>query len=132
MDDTAIAALSASAAIIAAVGGVFGAGATAWVQRRRETGTVRTSDAQTLFTASNQLIQMLLQATQSLADRLDHMTKQFDELMARVERIVKQQDELLRLQLDQTRTLHRIESNGNGGGKDEAPKRGQGAAGGDA
>jgi hypothetical protein len=75
---------------------------------------------------------MLLQSTQTLADRLDQMTKQFDELMARVERIVKQQDELLRLQHDQTRTLHRIESNGNGGGKDETPKRGQGAAGGDA
>jgi uncharacterized protein HemX len=113
-----IAALSALAAIIAAVGGVFGAGTTAWLQKRREGGTVKTSDAQTLFTASNQLIQMLLQSTQTLTDRLDQMAQHFDTLASRVEKLVQQQDELLRLQRDQTRTLHKIESNGGSLGKE--------------
>jgi uncharacterized protein HemX len=117
VDDTTIAAISASAAVIAATGGIIGAGLTAWVQRRREAGSVTTSDAQTLFTASNQLIQMLLQSTQTLTDRLDQMAQHFDALASRVEKLVQQQDELLRLQRDQTRTLHKIE-NGGGLGKE--------------
>jgi len=118
VDDTTIAAISAMAAVIAATGGIIGAGLTAWMQRRREGGTVRTSDAQTLFSSANALIQMLLQSTQTLTDRLDQMTRQFDALTDRVEKLVQQQDELLRLQRDQTRTLHKIESNGGGLGKE--------------
>jgi uncharacterized protein HemX len=110
VDDSTIAAISASAAVIAAIGGIIGAGMTAWVQRRREAGSVTTSDAQTLFTASNQLIQMLLQSTQMLTDRLE-------TLADRMDRMIKQQDELLRLQRDQTQTLRKIE-NGGGLGKE--------------
>jgi uncharacterized protein HemX len=118
VDDTTIAAISASAAVIAATGGIIGAGLTAWVQQRREDGTVRTSDAQTLFTSANTLIQMLLQSTQTLTERLDQMAQHFDTLADRVDKMVQQQDELLRLQRDQTRTLHKIESNGGGLGKE--------------
>jgi uncharacterized protein HemX len=117
VSDAGVAALSAVAAIIAATGGIIGAGLTAWVQKRREAGSVKTSDAQTLFTSANTLIQMLLQSTQTLTDRLDQMAKHFDALADRVEKLVQQQDELLRLQRDQTRTLHKIE-NGGGLGKE--------------
>jgi uncharacterized protein HemX len=117
VSDAGVAVLSAVAAIIAATGGIIGAGLTAWVQQRRETGSVRTSDAQTLFTSANTLIQMLLQSTQTLTERLDQMAQHFDTLADRVEKLVQQQDELLRLQRDQTRTLHKIE-NGGGLGKE--------------
>lgn len=83
-------------------------------QRRREAGTVQTSDAQTLFTASNHLIQMLLQTTQTLTQRLEEMAVRFESLTDRVDRLVAQQDELLRLQREQTRTLHSIENGGKG------------------
>lgn len=83
-------------------------------QRRREAGTVQTSDAQTLFTASNQLIQLLLSTTQTLTQRLDEMVARFEQLAERVDRLVQQQDELLRLQREQTRTLHSIENGGKG------------------
>jgi hypothetical protein len=45
------------------------------------------------------------------------MAQHFDTLADRVEKLVQQQDELLRLQRDQTRTLHKIE-NGGGLGKE--------------
>lgn len=103
------------------LGTVVGAGATvagaviqANTQRRREAGTVQTSDAQTLFSASNQLIQMLLTTTQTLTARLDDMVNRFEQLAERVDRLVAQQDELLKLQREQTRTLHSIENGGKG------------------
>jgi uncharacterized protein HemX len=101
--------IAALSAVIAASGGIVGAAVTAWVQRRREGGTVRTSDAQTLFTSANQLIQMLLQSTQTMAERLE-------TLADRMDRMIKQQDELLRLQRDQTQTLRKIENGGKAGG----------------
>lgn len=110
----------------AALAGLFGIGSasigaasallTAWItshaQRRRESGTVQTSDAQTLFSASNQLIQMLLSSTQSLTQQLDTLTGRLESLMRQIDRIVQQQEELLRLQREQTQTLRRIEGNG--------------------
>lgn len=93
---------------------IAGAIIQAQTQRRREAGTVQTSDAQTLFSASNQLIQMLLSTTQTLTQRLDDMVARFEQLAERVDRLVQQQDELLRLQREQTRTLHSIENGGKG------------------
>ncbi|GIW18729.1 MAG: hypothetical protein KatS3mg064_2836 [Tepidiforma sp.] len=93
---------------------IAGAIIQAQTQRRREAGTVQTSDAQTLFSASNQLIQMLLTTTQALTARLEEMAGRFDHLTDRVDQLVAQQEELLKLQREQTRTLHAIENGGAG------------------
>lgn len=110
--------LAAVVGFASAVVGAAASAGTAWLaqrtQRRRESGTVQTSDAQTLFSASNQLIQMLLTTTQTLTQRLDDMVARFEQLAERVDRLVQQQDEILRLQREQTRTLHSIENGGKG------------------
>lgn len=101
--------------VSAAIGATASLGAT-WLtsatQRRAQSGSVGTSDAQTLFAASNQLIQLLLTTTQQLTEQLRQLTGQLDTMTTRVERLVQQQDELLRMQRDQMETLHRIENGG--------------------
>ncbi|GIV82465.1 MAG: hypothetical protein KatS3mg051_1819 [Anaerolineae bacterium] len=107
--------IAISSALIGAVTSLT----TTWLsnatQRRAQSGSVQTADAQTLFQASNQLIQMLLTTTQQLSERLDRLTEHLGTMMDRVERLVAQQDELLRLQREQTKTLHNIEANGASG-----------------
>lgn len=107
-------------ALVGLGGAAFGAAATlgsSWfqtsAQRRREAGTVATSDAQTVFSAYGQLSQMLLGLTDQLTQRLDRLVQRIDEVVDQQERIAEQQEQLLRLATEQLQSLRRIE-NGNG------------------
>lgn len=114
--------LSVTAAV-SVVSAAIGAGATlgaSWLtsstQRRAQSGSVQTADAQTVFSAYGQLSQMLLQLTQQTTDRLDRVVARVDDLVQAQQRILEQQDELLRLQREQVSSLHRIENGGAGHG----------------
>jgi TolA-binding protein len=110
--------LTAAVGFASAVVGAAASAGTAWLaqrtQRRRESGTVATADAQTVFSAYGQLSQMLLQLTQQTTDRLDRVVARVDELVQAQQRLLEQQDELLRLQREQVLSLHRIENGGAG------------------
>ncbi len=75
------------------------------IQRRRESGSVETADAQTLFSASNQLIQMLLQQNTSLHTRIDSIGDEIEALMRELRRLIEMQKE-------QTVLLTEIRENG--------------------
>ncbi len=106
-------------AAVGVISAAVGAGATlgaSWLtsatQRRAQSGSVKTADAQVVFSAYGQLSQMLLQLTQQTTDRLDRVVARVDELVQAQQRLLEQQDELLRLQREQVLSLHRIENGG--------------------
>jgi hypothetical protein len=105
------------AAVFGFAGTVVGAGGTmlstivqSRVQSRRESGTVNTADASTLFQTMHALISTLVGTTTALAGRLDEMGVKFGQLADRIDRMVQQQEELIALQHEQLKSLHAIES----------------------
>jgi TolA-binding protein len=108
--------LTAIVGIISAAIGAAATVLTTWLsnrtQRRRESGTVSTADAQTVFQAYGQLSSMLIDLTRQTTDRLDRVVSRVDELVQAQQRLLEQQDELLRLQREQVLSLHRIENGG--------------------
>jgi hypothetical protein len=105
------------AAVFGFLGTLVGAGGTmlstivqARVQSRRESGNVSTSDAATLFQTMHALISTLVGTTTALAGRLDDMGVKFGQLADRIDRMVQQQEELIALQHEQLKSLHAIES----------------------
>lgn len=113
--------LAAIVGLASAAVGALTTASTTWLtnrtQRRRESGTVTTADAQTVFSAYGQLSQMLIQLTQQMTDRLDRVVSRVDELVKAQQRLLEQQDELLRLQREQIESLTRLE-NGHAGAKE--------------
>lgn len=108
-------------ALIGLGGTAVGALATftaSWVQtsaqRRRESGTVATADAQTVFGAYDRVNEILLTLSDRLMGRLDTLLQRIENVVDTQERIAEQQEELLRIAKEQMAALQRIE-NGNGG-----------------
>lgn len=110
--------LTALVSIISALIGALVTLATAWLQartqRRRESGTVTTADAQTVFNAYGQLSQMLLQLTQQTSDRMRAISDQLERVSQQQAELVRAHRELLDLQRQQMAILGQMEARSNG------------------
>jgi hypothetical protein len=104
--------------LISALTGALVTLATAWLQahtqRRRESGTVTTADAQTVFQAYGQLSQMLLQLTQQTSERMRAIGDQLERVSQQQAELLRAQRELLDLQRRQLEILGHIEARTNG------------------
>lgn len=110
--------LTALVGIISALIGALVTLATSWLQartqRRRESGTVTTADAQTVFQAYGQLSQMLLQLTQQTSERMRAIGDQLERVSQQQAELVRAQRELLELQRQQMAILGQMEARSNG------------------
>ena len=104
--------------LVSALTGALATLATAWLQartqRRRESGTVATADAQTVFNAYGQLSQMLLQLTQQTSERMRAIGDQLERVSQQQAELVHAQRELLDLQRRQMEILGQMEARANG------------------
>ena len=104
--------------LVSALAGALVTLATAWLQshtqRRRESGTVTTADAQTVFQAYGQLSQMLLQLTQQTSERMRAIGDQLERVSQQQAELVRAQRELLDLQRRQMEILGHMEARSNG------------------
>ena len=110
--------IGAMVAVTSALVAAMTTAATTWIQsrtqRRRESGTVQTSDAQTVFQAYGQLSQMLLQLTRELSDQMRTIANQLEQVTRQQAELVRQQRDLIDLQHQQMELLAQIEGSVNG------------------
>lgn len=88
---------SAIAAIIGAGGSLIASLVQASIQKRRDSGTVETSDAQTLFNYSTQIINTLSTMTHQLWSRIDTVIIKIEATHSSIENVIDRLERLIEI-----------------------------------